>query len=150
MRRGFALIEVVIAGIVLAIGLSAVVSVAARSLADQQRGEHAVAAAALLDGILGQVLVDGPIDYPRINGTNGRCPDPWEDFEYEVRIEEANPGDACDVLAIVRDPTGREYRCATRIAPRRGEEPNPDRAPPEPVDREGRWAAKRTGGAGAP
>ncbi|MBU3728498.1 MAG: hypothetical protein FGM37_04525 [Phycisphaerales bacterium] len=150
MRRGFALIEVVIAGIVLAIGLSAVVSVAARALADQQRGEHAVAAAALLDGLLGQVLVDGPIDYPRLHGTNGRCPDPWEDFEYEIRIEEANPGDACDVLAIVRDPTGREYRCATRIAPRMGDEPNPDRQPPEPVDREGQWAAKRSGGARAP
>ncbi len=135
MRRGFALIEVVIAGIVLAIGLSAVVSVAARALA----------AAALLDGLLGQVLVDGPVDYPRINGTSGRCPDPWEDFEYEIQIEEANPGDACDVLAIVRDPNGREYRCATRIAPRIGDEPVPERAPPEPVDREERWAAKRTG-----
>lgn len=149
MRRGFALIEVVIAGIVLAIGLSAVVSVAARALSDQQRGEHAVAAAALLDGLLGQVLVDGPIDYPRINGTSGRCPDPWDDFEYEVRIEEADVGDACDVLAIVRDPNGREYRCATRIAPRIGDNPSPDRAPPEPVDREERWAAKRTGGGGA-
>lgn len=146
MRRGFALIEVVIAGIVLAIGLSAVVSVAARALADQQRGEHAVAAAALLDGLLGQVLVDGPVEYPRINGTSGRCPDPWEDFEYEIQIEEVNPGDACAVLAIVRDPNGREYRCATRIAPRIGDEPNPDRAPPEPVDREERWASKRTGG----
>jgi type II secretory pathway pseudopilin PulG len=147
MRRGFALIEVVIAGIVLAIGLSAVVSVAARALADQQRGEHAVAAATLLDGLLAQVLVDGPVDYVRMNGSNGRCPDPWEDFEYEVRIEDATPGDACDVLAIVRDPNGREYRCATRIAPRVGNEPAPERRPPEPVDRDGRWTAKRTGGA---
>lgn len=148
MRRAFALIEVIIAGIVLAIGLSAVVSIAARSLADQQRGEHAVAAASILDSLLAQVLVDGPVEYPRLHGVAGRCADPWEDFEYEVRIDEAAQGDACGVVAIVRDPSGREYRCATRIAIRAGEEPNPDRAPQEPVDRAERWSQREAGNGG--
>ena len=44
-RRAFALIEVVIAGIILAIGLGSVVSLAARAMMDQQRGERAVMAA---------------------------------------------------------------------------------------------------------
>ena len=44
------------------------------------------------------------------------------------------------VTATVTSPTGRSYECATLIAPRLGEDPNPVRAPDEPIDREERWA----------
>ncbi len=137
-RRGFALMEVVVAGMVLAIGLAAVLSLSTRSLAMQQRGERAIAAAALLDELLGMVLTEGPEDFSKLHDLAGRCDAPWADFDYEVRIDAGGLGDPHDVEAVVRDPTGREYRVFTKIAVRSGEEPNPDRAPEEPIDRRAR------------
>ncbi|MSQ90089.1 MAG: hypothetical protein EXS01_01670 [Phycisphaerales bacterium] len=141
-RRAFALMEVVIAGVILAIGLGSIVSLAARALMDQQRGERAVLAAALLDELLASVLVEGPEDWPKMHDRTGMCDAPWDDFEYQVDIEKAEPGEPCDVLAIVRDPVGREFRCATRIALRLGDEPNPTRQPSEAFDREGYFESK--------
>ncbi|MSR44392.1 MAG: hypothetical protein EXS15_03415 [Phycisphaerales bacterium] len=143
--RAFALMEVVIAGIILAIGLGSIVSLAARALMDQQRGERAVIAAALLDELLASVLVDGPEDWPKLHDRSGACDSPWADFEYQVDIEKAEPGEPCDVLAIIRDPVGREFRCATRIALRLGDEPNPDRMPSEAIDRQAYFDSKAEG-----
>lgn len=141
-RRAFALMEVVIAGIILAIGLGAIMSLAARALMDQQRGERAVMAAALLDELLASVLVEGPEEWPKSHDLSGQCDAPWSDFEFQINIEKAESGAPCDVLAIVRDPVGREFRCATRIALRLGDDPNPDRRPSEPVDRQGYFDSK--------
>ncbi len=140
--RAFALLEVVIAGIILAVGLGSIVSLAARALMDQQRGERAVMAAALLDELLASVLVEGPDEWAKMHDRSGTCDPPWDDFEYQVDIEKAETGAPCEVLAIVRDPMGREFKCATRIAVRMGDEPNPDRAPPEPIDREAYFESK--------
>lgn len=137
-RRGFALMEVVIAGMVLAIGLAAVLSLAARGLAMQQRGEREVAAAALLDELLSLVLAEGPEDFPKLHDLSGNCDEPWQDFEYELTIDAGGLGDPYEVLAIVRDPAGRSYRVATRMAARGGEDPTPDRAPNVPLDRRAR------------
>lgn len=142
LPRAFALIEVVIAGIILALGLGAIVSLAARAMIDQQRGERAVMAAALMDELLASILVEGPVEWPKMHARSGRCDKPWSDFEYEVNIEEAEPSAPCDVLVILHDPAGREFRCATRIALRLGDEPDPNRAPSEPVDRTGFFDAK--------
>ncbi len=143
-RRAFALMEVVIAGIILAIGLGSIVSLAARALMDQQRGERAVMAAALLDELLASVIVDGPEEWPKLHNLSGSCDPPWADFEYQVDIEKAEPGAPCDVVAIVRDPVGREFRVATRVALRLGDEPNPERQPSEQLDRQGYFDAKES------
>lgn len=136
--------EVVIAGIILAIGLGSIVSLAARALMDQQRGERAVMAAALLDELLASVLVDGPEAWPKSHNLSGSCDPPWDDFEYEVSIEKAEPGAPCEVLAIVRDPVGREFRCATSVALRLGDEPDPDRQPSVATDRQAYFDAKES------
>ncbi len=141
-RRAFALIEVVIAGIILAIGLGSVVSLAARALMDQQRGERAVVAAALLDELLASVLAEGPELWPKSHSPSGQCDAPWDDFQFQVNIEKAEPSAPCEVLAIITDPAGREFRCATRIALRLGDEPDPERAPSEPFDRQGYFDSK--------
>ncbi len=141
-RRAFALLEVIIAGVVLAIGLGTVVSLASRSLMEQQRGERGVVAAALLDQLLAEILVEGPVDWPKLHDTSGRFEPPFDGYDYEVMIEEADPGYPADVLAVVHDDSGRGYRCATRIAVRGGEEPNPDLMPSEPFDRQGYWDSK--------
>jgi hypothetical protein len=62
-RRGWALIDVIIGGVILAIGLAAVISIAERSLAMQQRSERELLAAQLLDGLLNEVLSVGVVEW---------------------------------------------------------------------------------------
>ncbi|MEY4183480.1 MAG: hypothetical protein RLZZ217_2106 [Planctomycetota bacterium] len=147
MRRGFALIEVVIAGVILAVGLAGglagIINVSMRAMEMQRRGEAEVIASSLLDGLLSQVLVDGVTEFPklnatsgRLNATSGRFDPPFEDWEFEVLIDPEGLGDPYTVTALVRDARGQAYTAETRIAPRLGEDPNPDRRPPEPFDRQ--------------
>jgi len=145
MRRGFALIEVVIAGVILAVGLAGIINVSMRAMDMQRRGESEVIASSLLDGLLSQVLVDGVIEFPKLNATSGRFDAPFEDWEFEVLIDPEGLGDPYTVTAMVRDARGQAYTVETRIAPRRiaprlGEDPNPDRRPPEPFDRQGAFS----------
>ncbi len=136
MRRGFALIEVVIAGVILAVGLAGIINVSMRSMDMQRRGESEVIASSLLDGLLSQVLVDGVTEFPKLNATSGRFDAPFEDWEFEILIDPEGLGDPYTVTAMVRDARGQAYTVETRIAPRLGEDPNPDRRPPEPFDRQ--------------
>lgn len=136
MRRGFALIEVVIAGVILAVGLAGIINVSMRAMDMQRRGEAEVIASSLLDGLLSQVLVDGVTEFPKLNATSGRFDAPFEDWEFEILIDPEGLGDPYTVTAMVRDARGQSYSVETRIAPRLGEDPNPDRRPPEPLDRQ--------------
>ncbi|NBX36211.1 MAG: hypothetical protein EBR10_03175 [Planctomycetes bacterium] len=138
--RAFALMEVIVAGVILAIGLGAAISLSMQSLTAQQRGEHAVQAAALMDELLGSLVALGPVEWNRQYSPSGSFSsfDPnykYGDFQYDMKIEDAPQGMPCDVLLIVKDPQGREYRCATRVALRLGEDPDPERSPSEALDR---------------
>jgi hypothetical protein len=107
-----------------------------RAMEMQRRGEAEVIASSLLDGLLSQVLVDGVTEFPKLNATSGRFDPPFEDWEFEVLIDPEGLGDPYTVTALVRDARGQAYSVETRIAPRLGEDPNPDRRPPEPFDRQ--------------
>lgn len=135
-RRGFALVDAIVAGILLAIGLAAIISLGSRALSLQQRGEREVVAATLLDELLSTVLTEGVEEYPQLHPMSGRFEDPFADFEFELSIDEGSAGVPYQVLAIVRHESGETYLCETMIAPRLGEEPNPPRAPLEPIDRD--------------
>jgi hypothetical protein len=137
VRRGFALMDAVIAGILLAIGMVAVLSVAGQALALARRGEIDVRAAAALDELLAMVLTEGPRDFPDIHATSGTFEEgsPFADFSYTVRIDQGGSGVPAEIEAIVVHDTGRTYTVKTRIAEKRGEEPDPVRAPAEPIDR---------------
>jgi hypothetical protein len=82
------------------------------------------------------VLVDGVTEFPKLNATTGRFDAPFEDWEFEILIDPEGLGDPYTVTAMVRDARGQAYTVETRIAPRLGEDPNPDRRPPEPFDRQ--------------
>ena len=139
MRRGFALIDVIIAGVILAIGLTTLFSITARSLKLQKEGEVQVVAASLLDTLLGTVLTEGPLDFPKLHPTNGRFDPPFDDFEFMVRLDDPGEGAAVKVLATVYHSTGQEYSCETLVAMKLGEDPNPVREPEEPLDRQARY-----------
>ena len=139
MRRGFALIDVIIAGVILAIGLTTLFSITTRSLRLQKDGEIQVVAASLLDTLLSTVLTEGPLDYPKLHSTNGRFDPPFDDFEYVVRLDDPGEGSAVKVLATVYHLSGQEYSCETLIAMKLGEDPDPIREPEEPIDRQARY-----------
>ena len=145
-RRGFALIDAILGGALLALGLASVVTLSQRSLAMLQRGEHEAMAAAMLDELLAQVVVEGPARYAENREASGRLTAPWPDWEYAVESDSGGEGDAWNVLAVVRDPTGVEYRCATRVAPQSEDAEPVERAPEKPIDRPARLDAQESGG----
>ncbi len=128
------------AGVVLAIGIAVVVSVSSQSLANQRRGEFAVAAASILDELLAEVLLTGPDEFGAYKPLSGGCDDPWTDFSYEVVLDPPeSPMLPYEITAIVTDPLGHKHYCASRIAVQPElEDLDRDRRPDEPFDREAR------------
>jgi Tfp pilus assembly protein PilV len=138
-RRGFALIDVIVGGILLAVGLAAILSLGARALNLHQRGEREVIAASLLDDLLGTVLAEGPEEFPDLHQMRGTCESPYEDFEFFVEIDEGNSGVPYKVSVTVQhSASGDTWTIETLIAAKLGEE-EPPRSPTEPIDREGRY-----------
>jgi hypothetical protein len=135
MRRGFALIDVIIAGMILAIGLTTLFTITSRSLRMQQAGEVQVVVASLLDSLLGTVLTEGPLDYPKLHSTNGRFDEPFAEYTYQVKLDDPGEGAPVHVEATVTHSSGLAYSCETLIAVKLGEEPDPLREPEEPLDR---------------
>lgn len=138
-RRGWALLDVIIGSIILAVGLAAIISLAGRSLAMQQRAEQEIVAAHLLDGILNEVLAMGPVDWASTQPPSGHCQEPFEDWRWEVEVTKQGLGDAYRVMAIVFDAQGREFAVDTLMAPRLTDDEEPDRAPRVPIDRNARY-----------
>lgn len=138
-RLGFALLDVIIAGVLLAIGLSTIFAITARSLELQKGGEIRVQAAAMLDDLLSTVLLEGPLDFPKLHATSGAGDFPYEQFTFQVRIDDPGEGEPFRVVATVQHSTGSSFACETLIAAKGGEEPDPERMPEIPIDREARY-----------
>jgi hypothetical protein len=143
--RGFALMDAIIAGILLAIGMIAVLGVSGHALTMQRRGEIDIRAAAALDELMSLVLTEGPVDFEDLHPSSGRfdADSPYADFEYEISIAQGGSGVPAHVSVSLVHDSGRTYALETRIAEKRGEEPDPVREPYEPLDREGRWEERR-------
>lgn len=141
-RRGVALLDVLIGGIMLGIGLAVIMSVTTRALARQTDGEKRMAAAWLADELLNMVLMEGAEEYPRQHDTHGSFKEPFDDFGFEVIIDDQGLGVPYRVTAIVRWPADRpfnEIAVETLVAPRRGAEDQPEREPLEPIERDARY-----------
>jgi hypothetical protein len=135
------LLDVILAGLMLGVGLAVMLSLASRTLTMQNEGQKHLVAAWLADEVLSMVLVEGPVIYPQLYPTHGRCEPPFEDYEYEVYIEDIGLRQPLRVTATVRWVHGRDIRqisAQTYIAERLGD-PLETRAPLEPVDRLGRY-----------
>jgi len=151
-RSGFALMDAVIAGILLSIGMVAVLSVAGQALSLARRGEVDVRAAAAMDEVLSMVLTEGPRDFPEMHPTSGVFEDgsPYEDFQYSVRIDQGGSGVPAEVEVTLTHDSGRSYRVVTRMAEKRGEEPDPVRTPSSAIDRQSRIEQKEARREGQP
>lgn len=142
-RRGFALMDAILGGLLLAIALTGVLSLATRSMQMLREGEEEVIASVLLDELLSMVLVEGPADFPKLHDTAGRFDGPHSDWSFELLIESQGLGDPWRVVATVRSPRGESYRCGTLVAPRPENAPIVNRRPPQRIEREDRYEAQR-------
>ncbi len=138
-RRGWALVDVIVGGVILGIGLAAVVSIAERSLAMQQRSERELVAAQLLDGLLAEVLAVGVVEWSLASPTAGSFEPPHEQWAWELDIDKQGLGDPYRVVAVARDRNGAEFRVETLMAPRPEGFEEPDRMPEAPIDRQARY-----------
>lgn len=139
-RRGIALMDVIIGSAMLAVGLAVVISMSSRSLARQGDAERMVIASWLADELLAMVIVDGPTLYPKLNPTRGRFDPPFEQFTFQVDLEDDGEYLPVRASALVTWDVGsatHQVLIETLIAKRHGD-PVP-RVPAEPVDREARY-----------
>lgn len=83
-RRAFALIDVVVAGVILAVGLGVVISLSGRAVRSAQQGEELATAAMLADEQLNLVLSRGPDDYAKRFAVEGACDDPFSQYRYRL------------------------------------------------------------------
>ncbi len=151
-RRGFALADVIIGGMMLGIGLAAVLTVTSRSLSAQSDGEKRLTASWLADELLSMVLVEEPDQYSLIHDTTGRFDEPFDEFTYEVEIDEIGRSLPYRTIATVRwsDRPGDYIQVETLIA-RKVYLPDQDelrREPYEPVDRDERYWGDEEGSEG--
>jgi hypothetical protein len=135
-RRGMALFDALIGGVLLGTGLAVVLSITSRSLTMQTKGEARLTAAWLADELLAMVVVEGPDVYGRRHDLTARFAPPFETFTYEVTIEHLGRGAPYRVNAFVRwsERPVDSVQVETLIALRGGDD-EPLREPLEFVDR---------------
>ncbi|HYF14553.1 MAG TPA: hypothetical protein VD971_05705 [Phycisphaerales bacterium] len=137
-RRCFVLVDAIVATVLLAASLLTIMAMVSRAMTSQRQGERLEVAAMLLDEQLNLVLARGPDNYARRFPIDGACPAPYQEYSYRLELSGGTGGDAYLVTATVSwSENGRRASesVQTRIAPRRGDDPDPERKPEEPVVR---------------
>lgn len=137
-RRGVMLIDAIVAAVLLGVALAVMIGLGGRALTSQTTGEQLQTAAMLIDEQLNLVLARGPDDYASRFPTKGPCDAPFQNFEYQLEFSGGQSGDAYRVIATISWLAGGQIRTEsveTMIAPRLGEEPDPERRPGEAVNR---------------
>ena len=137
-RRGIALFEVVLAAVLLGIGLSVALSLAATALTHQTLGEHNMVAAWLADEQMNLVVMEGPQQYLRVHPNSGILDPPFDAYSYDVEVKHVGDWEPYEVTVYISwDGGERNFQLQSLIAPRQGDPLEfDDRRPLEPVDRE--------------
>ena len=139
LSRGVALIDAIVAAVILGVALSAVIGMGSQAINSQRIGQEIQTASMLADEQLNLVLARGPDDYAkRFPPLSGECDEPFKSFAYALVISGGAGGAPYQVRATIKwDSSGRERSVTveTLIAPRLGEDIDPDRRPATPVER---------------
>jgi len=149
VRRGVALLEVIIAALMLGVGLAVTLSTASQALRAVVTGERRLTASWLADEALALVLAHGPREYMLTEPMEGRFQPPFEDFEWMLELNQPSDWEAWNAAATVTwmDRSGpMSVTIDTRIAPRQGEADEATNWKPiEMLDREARtWDEEDT------
>jgi hypothetical protein len=133
-----ALVDIIVAVVLLGSALAVMVGMAGSALSAQRSGEDMQIAANLIDEQLNLVLARGADDYSSRFPVEGPCEAPFERYRFQLDISGGQDAEAYFVTATVfwsSAGRGQSASVSTRIAPRRGDDPDPDRRPQETVDR---------------
>lgn len=136
--RAIALVDALAAAVILSIALAAVVSIAGQAARSQRRGEDLQTAAMLADEALALVVARGVDDYAKRFPVAGRFDPPFDRFEFQLAIGAGTESTPFPVKATVTwESTGARQSLVveTALAAAAGEDPDPDRVPPEAVVR---------------
>ncbi len=137
--RGVVLVDLLVAAVLMGVALAVLVGMAGRALSSQSKGERLATAAMLADEQLNLVLSRGPDQYASRFDVEGACDAPFEAFRYRVDVGGGGAsGEPYEVsTTILWSEGGREksIRVDTLMAPRLGDEADPDRKPKERVER---------------
>lgn len=138
-RPSFVLADALIATVVLAGSLAVVISLAGRALSAQHQGERLQTVAMLLDEQLNMVLMRGADNYASAYAMSGLCDPPFQDYSFVLAIDGGSGGSAYEVRATiswVESGRARSETVSTLMAPRLGEEPDPERRPTQTILRD--------------
>lgn len=137
--RGFALIDTIVAAVIMGAALAVIVSLGGQALASQRLGEQIQTASMLADEQLNLVLSRGADNYTSSFPVSGSCDAPFEAFRYQLEITGGSDSNPFTVKATItwEGATGpRDVTVETRIAPRPNADTSGlDRIPVEPVQR---------------
>ncbi len=142
-RRAIALLDAIIGGVLLGVGLTVVLSIGGRSLNNLAEGERRLTASWLADETLSMILVEGPDQYPKLYDLDGTFEAPFDGYNYAIDIDLRESSLPAHVTVLISWPGARApVQIEADIAPRQGEEFQP-REPIEPIERQERWDAYR-------
>lgn len=130
--------DAIIGAVLLGGTLAAILTIAGRAVRAQGEGQRMATAAALIDEQLNLILARGPDNYGARFELEGPCDPPFAEYSYQIEIDGGQSGNAYDVLVTVRwfyAGRVRSAQVATLIAPREGDDPDPERTPAVPVER---------------
>jgi hypothetical protein len=134
------LIDALVATVVLGVALAGVMSLGASAVRSQRQGESMQIASMIADERLEMVVALGPEGYRAEESMRGAGAEPWGGFEWFVTIEPGSGGDPYFVSVRVeweRLGRVRGVSVETLVAPRLGDEPDPERRPEERLGRVG-------------
>lgn len=137
-RRSFALIDCIVASVLLGVALAVMIGLGGRALSAQSTGEQLQNAAMLIDEQLNFVVARRPDNYASRFAAQGACDAPFQNYSYRIEFSEGQGGDPYRVVVTVSWTSGGKIRSEsveTLIAPRLGDEPDPQRRPDEAVNR---------------
>lgn len=139
-RRAVALVDAIVAAVILGVALAVIISLAGRAVAAQGEGQRLATAARLADEQLSLVLARGVDDYAKRFPASGKCEEPFADYSYVLTFVNGAGNEPVTVKVVVSwegsgGGAGKSLEVSTRIAPRPGDVP--DRVPAEAPERTG-------------
>ncbi len=134
VRRGFLLVDVIVGTVLLGIALGGILAVSVRALSMQREAADLRQAGMVADEVMSTIHAYGTEEYTQVLRPRGRAGEPFERFEYEVDVDNGRSGEANEVNIRVwwQSATGhpRSFVLDALIAPRLGDQPDPNRQPP--------------------
>ncbi|MGH7131203.1 MAG: type IV pilus modification PilV family protein [Phycisphaerales bacterium] len=138
-RRGVALIDAIVAAVIMGAALAVIVSLGGSALASQRLGEQIQTAAMLADEQLNLVLARGADNYTSAFLVSGDCDEPFQGYKFKLDFSGGSESAPYTVKVTISwdAATGpRDIVVETRIAPRpNADTTGLDRQPIDPVQR---------------